>query len=47
MREVDRRTKYDRRVFLRGTATAVPAVAIATSAGLSVSEASWPTTRPR
>src|SRR5262245_53235662 len=39
MREVDRRTKLNRRVFLKGTATAVPAVAIATSAGLSVSEA--------
>ena len=32
MREVDRRSKYDRRVFLKGAATAVPAVAIATSA---------------
>src|SRR3954471_4263247 len=39
MREVDRRSKYDRRVFLKGAATAVPAVAIATSAGLSVSDA--------
>ena len=34
MREVDRRSKYNRRVFLKGAATAVPAVAIATSAGL-------------
>ena len=33
MREVDRRSKYDRRVFLKGAATAVPTVAIATSAG--------------
>jgi hypothetical protein len=39
MREVDRRSKYDRRVFLKGAATAVPTVAIATSAGLSVSDA--------
>src|SRR6478752_8216034 len=39
MREIDRRSKYDRRVFLKGAATAVPAVAIATSAGLSVSDA--------
>src|ERR1700754_1878252 len=39
MREVDRRSKYDRRVFLRGAATAVPTVAIATSAGLTVSDA--------
>jgi hypothetical protein len=39
MREVDRRSKYDRRVFLKGAATTVPAVAIATSAGLGVSDA--------
>ena len=39
MREVDRRSKYDRRVFLKGAATAVPTVAIATSAGLSISDA--------
>jgi hypothetical protein len=39
MREVDRRSKYDRRVFLKGAATAVPTVAIATSAGLGVSDA--------
>jgi len=39
MREVDRRSKYNRRVFLQGAATTVPAVAIATSAGLSVSDA--------
>ena len=31
MREVDRRSKYDRRVFLKGAATAVPTVAIASS----------------
>src|SRR3954453_308566 len=39
MREVDRRSKYDRRVFLKGAATAVPTVAVATSAGLTVSDA--------
>ena len=39
MREVDRRSKYDRRVFLKGAATTVPTVAIATSAGLTVSDA--------
>jgi hypothetical protein len=39
MREVDPRSKYDRRVFLKGAATAVPTVAIATSAGLTISDA--------
>jgi hypothetical protein len=39
MREVDRRTKYSRRFFLRGAATAVPTVAIAASAGVSVENA--------
>src|SRR5712672_1056701 len=39
MREVDRRSKYNRRVFLQGAATAVPTVAIATSAGLGLSDA--------
>jgi hypothetical protein len=39
MREVDRRSKYDRRVFLKGAVTTVPAVAIATSTGLGVSDA--------
>jgi hypothetical protein len=39
MREVDRRSKYDRRLFLKGAATTVPAVAIATNAGLSISDA--------
>jgi hypothetical protein len=39
MREVDRRSKFNRRVFLQGAATTVPAVAIATSAGLGVGEA--------
>ena len=41
MRQVDRRTKVSRRVFLRGSATAVPAAAIA-AAGMSISsEAAW------
>ena len=39
MREVDRRTKLNRRTFLQGAATAVPAVAVATSAGLSIQDA--------
>jgi hypothetical protein len=39
MREVDRRSKYDRRVFLKGAATTVPAVAVATSTGIGLSEA--------
>ena len=39
MREVDRRSKYNRRVFLQGAATAVPTVAIATRAGLGVTDA--------
>jgi hypothetical protein len=38
MREVDRRTRVSRRVFLRGSATAVPAAAIA-GAGLGASQA--------
>lgn len=39
MREVDRRTKFNRRVFLQGAATAVPVVAVAASAGLSIEDA--------
>ena len=39
MREVDRRSKYSRRAFLQGAATAVPTVAIAASAGLGISGA--------
>lgn len=39
MREVDRRSKFNRRVFLQGAATAVPAVAVAGSAGLGMSDA--------
>ncbi|MGH6753494.1 MAG: gluconate 2-dehydrogenase subunit 3 family protein, partial [Bradyrhizobium sp.] len=40
MREVDRRSKYNRRIFLQAAATAVPAVAIATGAGLGI-EGAW------
>jgi len=39
MREVDRRSKYNRRVFLQGAATTVPVVAVATSAGLGINDA--------
>jgi len=39
MREVDRRSKYDRRAFLKGAATAVPVVAAATAAGLDIENA--------
>ena len=39
MREVDRRSKYDRRVFLKGAAVAAPAVAIASWTGLGITDA--------
>jgi hypothetical protein len=39
MREVDRRSKYDRRVFLKGAASTVPVVAVATTAGLGIQDA--------
>ena len=39
MREVDRRSKHSRRVFLKGAATAVPVVAAATSVGVNVENA--------
>jgi hypothetical protein len=39
MREVDRRSKYDRRVFLKGAATAVPVAAVATSTGVGITDA--------
>lgn len=38
MREVDRRSQYSRRIFLKGAATAVPVVAVAASAGLSIDD---------
>jgi hypothetical protein len=39
MREVDRRSKFDRRVFLKGAASTVPVVAAATTAGLGIQDA--------
>jgi hypothetical protein len=42
MREVDRRGKYSRRIFLQGAVSAVPVAAIAASAGLSIEDA-WAT----
>ncbi|WP_315807242.1 MULTISPECIES: gluconate 2-dehydrogenase subunit 3 family protein [unclassified Bradyrhizobium] len=39
MREVDPRSKFDRRVFLKGAASTVPAVAVATTTGLGVTDA--------
>ena len=39
MREVDRRSKHNRRMFLKGAATAVPLAAVATSTGLRISDA--------
>jgi hypothetical protein len=39
MREVDRRGKYSRRIFLQGAATAVPVVAVAASAGINIDDA--------
>ena len=39
MREVDRRSKFSRRNFLQGAATAVPVVAVATSASLGIEDA--------
>src|ERR1700740_947990 len=42
MREVDRRGKSSRRIFLQGAATAVPVVAVAASAGIGIEDA-WAT----
>ncbi len=39
MREVDRRSKYSRRIFLQGAASAVPVAAVATGASLSIGDA--------
>jgi hypothetical protein len=39
MREVDRRSKYSRRIFLQGASTALPVVAVAASAGLGIEDA--------
>jgi hypothetical protein len=39
MREIDRRSKYSRRIFLQGAVTAVPVMAVATSGGLGIEDA--------
>ncbi len=39
MREIDPRSRYSRRTFLKGAASAAPAVAIAACTGLSITEA--------
>src|ERR1700760_3061445 len=39
MREVDRRSKFNRRVFLQGAASTVPAVAVAGSTGIGITDA--------
>jgi hypothetical protein len=39
MREVDRRSKFNRRIFLQGAASAVPAAAVAANTGLGVTDA--------
>jgi len=39
MREVDRRSKFSRRVFLKGATAAVPIVAVATNTGVGISDA--------
>jgi hypothetical protein len=39
MREVDRRSTYNRRTFLKGAATTVPAVAAATTVGAGIEDA--------
>lgn len=39
MREIDRRSKHSRRVFLKGAASAVPVVAVATGVAVSIEDA--------
>jgi hypothetical protein len=39
MIEVDRRSKYNRRIFLQGAAATVPAVAAATTVGIGIEDA--------
>ena len=39
MREVDRRGKYSRRIFLQGAATALPVAAVASSTGIGIEDA--------
>lgn len=40
MREVDRRSRHSRRIFLKGAAAAVPVAAVATSVAVSI-EGAW------
>src|SRR6202048_3466643 len=42
MREVDRRGKYSRRIFLQGAASAIPVAAVASSTGIGIEDA-WAT----
>src|ERR1700737_4290276 len=39
MREVDRRGKYSRRIFLQGAASAIPVAAVASSTGIGIEDA--------
>lgn len=39
MREVDRRSKYSRRIFLQGAASAVPVVTVVAGTGLGIDDA--------
>ena len=39
MREIDRRSKFNRRIFLQGAASAVPVAAVAASTGLGIEDA--------
>jgi hypothetical protein len=39
MREIDRRSKFNRRIFLQGAASAVPVAAVAAGAGLTIEDA--------
>src|SRR3981081_963106 len=39
MREVDRRGKYSRRLFLQGAASAIPVAAVASSTGIGIEDA--------
>jgi hypothetical protein len=39
MREIDRRSKFNRRIFLQGAASAVPVAAVAANTGLGIEDA--------
>ncbi len=39
MREIDRRSKFNRRIFLQGAASAVPVAAVAAGTGLGIGDA--------